>query len=223
MASHLADDETEAEWRKTARPPDFDSWSDLIVGLREAQVLEQQNVAVQRLTPKMTSAEHALRKVLEFLDRQHGVAEPALQTPLRRLLSAISDLGRGRIDPMLKPTARPPGNPGHGIVYETLMGFSARALKEFIAAKPRDPQAKKDAAKRIAALLKKTRPAEFGKIDAKTVINWYERLERGSGPGAPHFALMQYKEPLPVGWGSDPSDRAEIMLEAIQANAATRI
>jgi hypothetical protein len=224
-AFHLLSPEIEAGLRAKAKgmAPNEETWADLIVGLHEAQFLEQSNTAVGSLTPGMTSAEHALRKIIEFLQQQPGITEMALEVPLHRLNMAIGDLANGRTAPMLKPAIRLGGNPGNGEKYETLVGFSARALKEFIAAKPRNPAAKNAAAKRIADLLKEVCPDEFGAIKPGTVINWYERLEQGAGPGAPDYALDHYREPLPPEWGDNPSDIAEILLRAIKANAATRL
>jgi hypothetical protein len=217
------DDLTMSAWRAEARanPPRIDDWAHMIGMLRLSAELER--YAADHPDEPGTAigaAECALDAVVKFLQKQpyldtHGEAV----APLARLRFAMRDVTEGRSPAMFKPVPSGRGNPVKGQAAVMIQALAARALSEFIEA--RVP--KKEAAGRIAKALKRASSRGMGRINAKTVIHWRERIMQGPGPGAPDAAIAHYKESLPPGMGSTPLARAEKLLEVLRGRSASLV
>jgi hypothetical protein len=201
------DEETLNAWRAQAitEQPNSRDWAELVVMLRWATELERPGATNPRLPAGMTAPEYALRAVLHFLERQPSVMRHSALAPLLRLRGAIVDLADGRISPLLKPVARPVGNPGKGQHEAFRMGMAARTMSELM----EGGASEHDAARRVARAL-------GGKISGVTVRNWRARLNEGHGSGAPQAAIEHYRAPLPPGLGDTPKLRGENLLKRLK-------
>jgi hypothetical protein len=211
------DEETITKWRAEAlaHPPSPDAWADLIALLRWAAELDRRGIDNPDLPPGMTAPQKSLLALLKFLEQHHILMKCGDTGPLFRLYTAVVDLANGRVSPMFKPVERHVGNPGKGLGYETIQGMAAKTLDELVAA----GDSPKDAAKRVAAALKKSGREDMENATPVTVIKWREHLReaRKPGPGAPENALRHFNEtPWP---GLSPRKRGEALLRALKQNA----
>lgn len=217
----VIDDATMATWRAEAKanPPNPDDWAHLIGMLRLAAELDRHGAKhPDEPGAAIGASECALDAVVKFLQKQPYLnLRGEAVAPLVRLRLALRDVTEGRAPPMFKTVGAARRNPGRGQAEMMIQGLAAKALSEFIEA----GTAPKVAAARIATALQGAAQRRMGKIDAKTVINWRNRLMQGPGPGSPPMALAHFKAPVESGLGETASAKAESLLKVLRERSAS--
>lgn len=190
-----------------SNPPNLESWVDLIVQIRNGNDREINNLSNSSQEIELSASVNAIHHIVSFLQAQSEFSDDkSALVPLMRLYMALQDLQRGIVSPMFKPQ----GKRGNSAVYEIEKGYAERALSELLASGMSAEEASRKVASACGNFQKK------GRIEAKTVRNWRERLEQGPGPGVSDASVLAYKRDLPIEFGKTPKERGEEMLRLLK-------
>lgn len=195
-------------------PPDPAAWVRLVRKLRRAGEEDKNGNINPDLPPGHAAAWLALHAIVDFLQSQPALMRtPEAIAPVHRLYSAITDLARGRVHPMLRPQRRRNGN---GSGFEIIKGTAARALDEFIRADVPSEEAAPRVAHACGVL------PGHGKVTKTQVIGWRQKLRAAPGRGAEvdGAARLAFEGTLPQQYGATPKERADSLMEDLRKLAA---
>ncbi len=194
-------------------PPNPLDWGKLVLTIQKIAELDRNgNLDKSKLSRGFDAMEQAAHYVIKFLYQQSAFSGERMGDlePLMRLREGLTDIRRGWQPPIFSRAAQGPRQgPRKGMDSEMMKATAARTLSLLMAGKKDVDRA----AQKVAAALRR-RGAEA--ITGKTIKNWRETLEKGSGPGASDAALFAYKRPLPPEFGSIPADQAARLLRVLQ-------
>jgi hypothetical protein len=183
-------------------------WLDLCAHLAWAAELDRRGLSESKSINQRVTAEYSLRKVIAFLQASNFVLFYNGTGPLLRLHTALKDLNEGYVAPVLQPTQKKSGNPGHR-VPDPLVALCARAMDEWMKA----GDERRHAALRVATAVDHRR---YPNITWTTVANWRAGCQAGPGGRVSNEAVAEFNRPLPPQLGDTPARRARVLMNMIR-------